>query len=63
MGNRAMLFDKEQALQSRLSDARLNYSTTKERVLSLMRETKERERDLDRCPPLVRTRPERHCDA
>ena len=47
-GNRAMLFDKEQALQSRLSDAKLNYSTTKERVLSLMRETKERERDLDR---------------
>ena len=47
-GDRAVFFEKEQALQSRLSDAKLNYSTTRERVLSLTRETRERERDLDR---------------
>lgn len=47
-GDRAVLFDKEQALQTRLSDAKLNHSTTKERVLSLTREMRERERDLER---------------
>ena len=62
-GDRAVLFEKEQALQSRLSDAKLSYSTTRERVLSLTRETRERERDLDRARCSFERAPERHRDA
>ena len=47
-GNRALAYEKEQEVSGRLSEIRLSLATAKERVLSLTREHRERERDLDR---------------
>lgn len=47
-GNRALAYEKEQEATARLSEVKLSYATAKERVLSLTREHRERERDLER---------------
>ncbi len=47
-GNRAVAYEKEQEASARLSETKLSFATAKERVLSLTREHRERERDLER---------------
>lgn len=47
-GDRAVAYDKEQALSARLSEAKLQCATARERVNSLTREHRERQRDLER---------------
>ncbi len=47
-GNRAVAYETEQAVQAKLSESKLAFATAKERVLSLTREHRERERDLER---------------
>lgn len=57
-GKRAVAYDKEQSIAYRLSDSKLQCATAKERVHSLTREHRERERDLDRAQS-ARARAER----
>lgn len=47
-GARAIAYEREQALSSKLSESKLEFATAKERSLSLTREHRERVRDLER---------------
>ena len=45
---RSAAYEKEQSVSAHLSEVKLSYATAKERALSLTRELRERERDLER---------------
>lgn len=47
-GARALAYEQEQAFSGQLSEAKLEFATAKERSLSLTRELRERQRDLQR---------------
>lgn len=47
-GARAIAYEREQSLSSKLSESKLEFATAKERSLSLTREHRERVRDLER---------------